>query len=250
GVLLDLRTAEGQVIGQRLLDRDSSCADLAAAAAVVVAVWQSDAAPEFSSDVDGMSLRGAAPQRESPATYDLGAAGLLAVGLGTESPRAPGLGLVGSWTFGEPGETARAGLRAVVTGTAEHEQALAPGAVRWRRVTAGLGPHLRLSPAGPSSAKAWRWHLDLHAEAFAGHLRVRGVNFPTNRPSTSYEPGAGAGARLMLHRGKTGLWLDVSMVRWLREQVAVTTATAGAGEMMLPRNEALLALGVAFCACR
>ncbi|HEY0714702.1 MAG TPA: hypothetical protein VGF45_18620 [Polyangia bacterium] len=255
GVLLDLRTRDGRVIGQRLLARTSSCSDLAAAAAVVVGVWQGDGPSEFGPELDpaGVDLRAALPPRDRPRTFDLGVAGLWAMALAEkQAPAAPGLALAASTTFGRSGDSARWGLRATGTGTDEQELPLSPGAVHWRRLAAGLGPQLRLAPgfapARPGST-AWRWHLDLNADARVAHLRVRGVGFATNRPSTSFEPGLGAGARLLVHRRKAAAYLDLSLVRWMREQVAVATGLSAGGEMNLPRHEALLSLGVGYCAC-
>jgi hypothetical protein len=258
GLLLDLRTREGRVVGQRLLARTSSCADLAAAAAVVVGIWQSDAQPEFGPSIDGavIDLRSSRLPRERERTYDLGVAGLWSMAVaGNQTLAAPGLSLSTSMTFGRPGESARWGLRATASGTAEQVQPLAAGEVHWRRFAGGIGPQLRLSPVSnrvpgvDSSKSAWGWHLDLNADVRAAHLRVRGAGFATNRPSTSYEPAFGAGARLMLHRGKAAAFVELSAVRWLREQVAVATGSA-ATEAELPRTEAVLALGVAFCGCR
>lgn len=44
---LTLRRPDGALIGQRLLAREYSCAELAAAAAVIIATWESDVHPEF-----------------------------------------------------------------------------------------------------------------------------------------------------------------------------------------------------------
>src|SRR5882672_5449445 len=46
-LLVTLADPDGTTIGERALDRGFPCSDLASAAAVVIATWESDVHPEF-----------------------------------------------------------------------------------------------------------------------------------------------------------------------------------------------------------
>jgi hypothetical protein len=149
--------------------------------------------------------------------------------------------LAASWTPGASTSTARWGLRTDATGSTEQEQTLMVGAVRWRRLALAVGPQLRL--LSPSQ----RWIVDIHVQALASWLSVRGVGFATNRADSTVEPGAAAGIRLMLHRGQLTPWLALGITGWLREQIAY--ANPGNPSTSLPRLDGMLALGVSFCRC-
>lgn len=240
GLRISMRGADGSLRGQRLLEPTASCSDLAAAAAVVIAVWQSEAHPEFTSRIDAGALP--APAVAASITYDLGAALLWSVaGTAQNSVGAPGATMVATWTAGATAALTRFGLRAAFSGTTEREHPLSSGAARWRRLTLALGPQIRFAEASR------RWSLDVHAAALGARLSVRGVNFAMNLPSSALEPGVGAGTRLMLHQGRAAVWLELTLARWLREQFAV--ANPGASSTLLPRLEGQVALGVSFCNC-
>jgi hypothetical protein len=236
-----LSRPDGATLGEREIDGSFPCADLAEAAAVVVATWESDVHPEYRAPAPPPPPAAPAavaaappPAPPAPAAVDLGAA--LAGSLAPSSAgAAPALGAlaVGSWT---PGGR-RFGLRGAVQWTAERELELGAGAVLWRRVTAALGPQLRLTSA------ATRWAVDLHAAGLAAWLAAGGSGFTMDRQGNSFDPGVGLGIRALWF-GPSGLipWLELGGAGWLRSQTAF--ATPGADAVTLPRLETTLAVGV------
>lgn len=253
-VQLTLRRPSGEIVGRRALDKNATCADLAAAAAVIVAIWESDVHPEFALRIDP-----APPRREPPAPVDLGAAAtetgapgggptIFDVGaalFGTVAPKvgtAAGLLLAASWTPGTQTSSARWGIRSEAAGSTEQEQPLLTGTVAWRRLSLAVGPQLRL--LSPSR----RWIFDVHVAALAAWLNIRGVGFTNNHTDNTVDPGIGAGVRLMLHRGQITPWLALAGTGWLREQVASFGTLAGTSTT-LPRLDVMLALGLSFCSC-
>jgi hypothetical protein len=248
-LLVTLTGADGTMIGERALDRGFACSDLASAAAVVIATWESDVHPEFR-----LAAAPAAPRPTVPApraappvltalssppsrasTWDVGAglSGSLAPGSGGVAP-AIGALVVGSWTPG----ARRTGIRLALAGTMDRELPLGAGRVRWQRTDVALGPQLRLASAASPQA------VDLHAEALAGWLVASGNGFTNDLREGSLDPGLGAGARLSLGRGAFVPWLEASLAGWLRRQTAY--ATPGTDVVTLPRFEASLALGVSY----
>jgi hypothetical protein len=243
-LLVTLTGADGTSIGERALDSGFPCGDLASAAAVVIATWESDVHPEFRLAAPpavpppppppAPPVVTAAPPPSPPAsTLDVGAGllGSLAPGAGGVAP-AVGAIVAGSWT---PGGR-RLGVRLALAGTIDRELPLGTGHVRWQRTDVALGPQLRLASTGAP------WAVDLHAEAMAGWLIASGNGFATDLQDGTLDPGLGAGARLNLGRGMFVPWLEASLAAWLRQQAAY----AGASVVGLPRFEATLALGLSY----
>jgi len=247
GVLrVSLLRPDGAVVATRELSRTASCADLAAAAAVVVAAWESDIHPEFMP-----SLGPAAPSKEVAAVvpaavvrtpskltparvvFEVGAAlsGSLAPGGAGAATAAGGL-IVASVASSRRS----VGLRLMLAGSSEREIPLGTGRVLWRRLVAGLGPDVRLTAASTPIA------VDLHAEALLSSLSARGEGFTDNLNDTGVDPGVGAGVRFAYGGHTVAPWLDLSFAGWLRGQRAVSKPDDAS--VPLPRVEAAVALGV------
>src|SRR5262249_18315952 len=154
-LIVTLARPDGTTIGERALDRGYPCADLASAAAVVIATWESDVHPEFR--LPPPLAPPPAPRAPSPpappvvsaspapapagARWDVGAGitGSLAPSSGGTAP-ALGALVVASWTPAAH----RVGARLAVAGTMERELPLGSARVRWQRTNLALGPQLRL----------------------------------------------------------------------------------------------------------
>jgi len=247
GVLrVSLWRPDGALVARRELSRTGSCADLAAAAAVVVAAWESDVHPEFmpflgpvappkevAAAVPAAVVRTPSKPTPTRVVFEVGAAlsGSVAPGAGGAAPAAGGL-IVASLA---PSHRS-VGLRLMLAGSAEREIPLGPGRVLWRRLVAGLGPDVRLAPASTPIA------VDLHAEALVSSLSARGEGFTDNLNANSVDPGVGAGVRFAVGRQTVVPWLDLSFAGWLRGQRA--RSTPDEASVALPRVEAAVALGV------
>jgi hypothetical protein len=244
---VSLRRPDGTVVGERAFARTFSCADLAAAVAVVVATWESDVHAEFqptppvvqSRTNDASSATMAVAHAEAPSrgsAFDVGAAlaGSLAPGAGSAGPTIGAL-VVASYT---PVGHAF-GARLALVGTNERDLALQAGTVRWRRIAVAIGPQLRLATTG-------RWAFDLHGDALAAWVLASGEGFAEDRSTSGADLALGAGARLLRLGGRLVPWLELSADGWLRPQTAYTTPS---GSATLPRLEGLVALGLSFCAC-
>lgn len=240
-----LTRSDGATLGERAIDGTFPCADLAEAAAVVLATWESDVHPEYRAappphpaptEPPVVAVTAPPPAPRAPAAFDLGAAVAGSLAPSPAGGAAPALGAlaVGSWT-----PSGRLGLRGALQWTAERELELGAGAVRWRRATAALGPQLRFT--SPDT----RWALDLHADGLAAWLTAGGAGFTRDRQGDSFDPGLGAGVRALWF-GRRGLvpWLELAGAGWLRSQTAF--ATPGVDAVALPRLETTLALGLSF----
>ncbi|MEA2696682.1 MAG: hypothetical protein QOI66_953 [Myxococcales bacterium] len=236
---------DGGLIGERTLTRSFPCPDLAAAAAVIIATWESDVHPEFRQSMPA-ARQPVAPAGVVTATtatagagsaFDIGAAlsGSLAPS-GGNSGAALGALIVASLTPGGQGFGGRLSLQ----GGTERELPLGAGAVRWRRLVIGAGPQLRLTSARPAL------RLDLHGDALLAYVTASGTGFSPNRQATSIDAGIAAGARLLFGGRSVQPWLDLSLAGWLRQENAYNDP--GGASVPLPRVEAILALGLSFCA--
>lgn len=257
-IRIQVRRADGTPIGERRLERTFPCADLAAAVAVIIATWESDVHPEFRVPLPAPSpMQGPPPStsvgaivvaappapagKSASAAYDVGAAltGALAPSSG-DAGAAVGALAVASWTP----TGGRLGGRLVLQADSERTLALgaAPSAVLWRRARAGLGPQLRLTSSGRGV------FFDLHADALVAWVMATGSKFPTSQSSNGFDFGVGLGGRLMLPGRALAPWVDLTACGWLRPQVAYELPNQ-ASSVTLPRFEAILALGLSFCAC-
>src|SRR5262249_2606251 len=81
-------------------------------------------------------------------------------------------------------------------------------------------------------------------EALAGWLVAAGNGFTNDLRDGSFDPGLGAGARVVMGRGVFVSWVEASLAGWLRGQTAY--ATPGTASVALPRFEATLALGLSY----
>jgi hypothetical protein len=272
-VRVTLRRPDGTTLGEREFDRAHSCAELAGAIALVIATWESDVHPEFALTLPPPAPRAspspvstggqtappltiarrpesaetaaklpiAPPALRAPpgrSTFDVGAALVAAAAPHTldgsfQSDLVVAGSIVAGWLHHGRGPGARLALGAA----ADRLVSLGPGEAHWRRATAAFGPQLRVSPLATV--------LDLHAELIVAALNVRGQGFLANANDWSLDLGAGAGVRLWIGAGTWRPWLDLSVAVWPREHVIYVSPSAEA--VSLPKFEALLALGVAFC---
>jgi hypothetical protein len=228
-LVIEQRRAGGERATRRLA-LGPSCADLAAAAAVVIASWQTElpAAAEYDVDLGNEpALTAPGPARRGLGVAVGGAfvasfAPAFAAGAAVDATFAPG---DGSWA-----------ARLALSGSGTRDLAFAGGSAAWTRFGLALGPALRL--------RRGRWQLDLHAEAVAGLLYVAGHGFDGGRTAWSFDPGLGGGVRGAVWLGPVAPFLGVGVVGWLRpEEVALSGGGAG---RMLPAVELLVSAGLAF----
>jgi hypothetical protein len=246
GVLrVSLWRPDGALVGRRELSRQSSCAELAAAAAVVVAAWESDVHPEFRPPLVPI-VRPNEVANPSPAAvvrmpstltptrvvFEVGAAlaGSVAPAAGHAAAGAGAL-IVASATPSQ----GSVGLRLMLAGTTEREIPLGAGRVLWRRLVVGLGPSLHLPPESTPFA------MDLHAEVLAAWLSARGEGFTDNLNASSFDPGLSGGVRFAFGSHAVTPWLDLSFGGSLRAQRAASTPDQ---TVALPRFEGAIALGI------
>ncbi len=272
-----VRRPDGTTLGQRELQRDHSCAELADAVALVVATWESDVHPEFalalpppvdrpaassvSSDgapdrspdsppvlqqrtrpadgPTGADLESVATPAPSRTGFDIGAALVAAAAPHTlDGSFESDLVAAVSVVAGWVPHGSGPGARVALGIAADRVIPLASGDAHWRRVTAAVGPQFRFSKLTKTSV------LDLHVELIAAGLDVHGQRFSVNGNDWSFDVGAGAGARLWLGTGTWRPWLDLSVAFWPTEHVVYAAPSQEA--VSLPKIETLLALGLAF----
>jgi hypothetical protein len=237
-----LARPDGTPVGERALDRQVACEDLASAAAVIIATWESDVHPELRAlpaplpapePPAAIEARPAPPPMRAAGEADVGAA--LAGSLAPSASRAaPAVGVlaIASWFPHARGLGARASLAFPAARTLP----LGAGQVEWRRSAASAGPTLRLP-------LATKWAADLHADALAGWVTAAGSGFASNHTVSALDVGLSAGARLLWVGGRAIVpWLELGGAAWLRPQTAY--ATPGAMAVGLPRLELGLALGL------
>ncbi|HEY2732209.1 MAG TPA: hypothetical protein VGK52_19850 [Polyangia bacterium] len=241
--IVTLTLPDGTPIAERVLDRAFPCADLASAAAVIIATWESDVHPEFrpaplpappprQATPVAVASRPATPAA-APSALDVGAAftGSLAP---SPSGAGPALGALVAANWLPPSRSV--GARLALAADAVRELPLGSGRVQWRRIAGALGPTLRLPSARTS------WALDLHAEGLVAGLLTTGAGFMKDVSATSIDAGIGGGTRLFWRGRALEPWVELDAGGWLRQQTAF--ATPGTPSVALPRLELTLALGL------
>jgi hypothetical protein len=247
--LVTLARPDGTPIGERTLERDFPCADLAAAAAVIIVAWESDVHSEFPPASPPPPPPPAAPPpviaptiaRRAPAaaparaSVEVGAAlrGSLAPAEGLAAPAFGGL-VVASWHRA----ARRLGGHVAIGTDAERELPLGAGRVSWRRISVAAGPELRLIPG------TTRWAFDLHADALGAWVSATGAGFANDQTADDLDAGLGGGARVQWRGDGVIPWLELAGVGWFRAPTAY--ATPGTASVALPRGEISLAVGLSF----
>jgi hypothetical protein len=189
GLYVELRSADGALIGQRTLPSAGSCDELAQAAAVVLSTWLSDVHPDFAG---ALPERAPEPEPEpepepapapppkpkpkpepeqraapppsppTPRTWDL------ALGVGSDLSGGH-FTLALPLTVGYVAVVDGFGVSAMTIATPSRQEPLGPGQVNWRRWPFGVGPSLRVGSPG----LAW----DLSLGGALGWLHLAGTNF-------------------------------------------------------------------------
>jgi hypothetical protein len=238
---------DGAVAGERVIEGEHGCDELADAAAVVLAAWMSDeraAAHLPLGSIDPALAPPAVTSRPTPPpplppapaagarepsgpALEIGAGAGAAVA-GTVAPA--GL-LAASWA--PAGGRLAARLAGVLTST--HEATLPGGSVRWSRWSLALGPEYRGS--------AGRLAIAPHASFTLGRLTAEGRGFPLPRAAASAVAGAEAGLRVATRRRGLRPFIEVNGTWWPGR--AVVYQDPDGAERTLPAFELLLTLGVA-----
>jgi len=235
-IVVALRRGSGEVIAEKRLDAGLSCAQRAAAAAVVVAAWEARPGSQAAS-----TLAVPAPAQVAPPTV---------VVTHEPAPRpihlepgvSLGLSLVGSTpTPAALVEVAFARTDAVIPGVAalvvgSHSTPVGPGDGNWRRF--GL-----LATAG--SRRSWsRTFAEARIGVALTLLDISGSSFARNGSGLAFDPGIPIGARVGLRTAAIRWWLDATVALWPRGQTLYLEGAPGSAS--LPRGEALLGLGASF----
>jgi hypothetical protein len=253
GLHVDLLRDDGSRIAERVLQSAGSCADLASAAAVIVATWEAQLRAERLARIQlpaesrapaqALTAVTVTPARGAPASSveaGLGAVGSLAFGDAVE-PAVGGL-IFGTWSPRPTG----LGLSAMAAGATARSASLSsdpsspdlPGTVTtsWTRAFAAVGPVYRLV-LGPA-------RLDGSAALAAGLLYVSAAGLPKARSETSPDLGATLGVRLSTRWAPMAPWIGVQGLFWpVGDHIDITGISSSRA---VPRLEAWLALGVSF----
>jgi hypothetical protein len=239
---VSLFRADGALIERRVLQRPSSCDDIAKAVAVVISSWESDIHPEFLQPAPKRPSSPSAPPATVFESRPVAAPRVwrLELGVGVLGALAPD----GQGADSAAGALAQAvvskgdapwGARLAVDATSERQLGLPDGAANWWRVNAALGPALLLHPTGGA------WRIEVHADAVASVLSVGGAGFTKNHSAATASFGAGGGIRLA-RRGPWAPWLDLVGRGWWTPEIVYEQPTGAT--RTLPPLEILAAIGL------
>jgi hypothetical protein len=232
-----LRQPDGAVAAERRLPvAGLACADLAAAAAAVIATWTSDVHPDFApSRPPAPALvvsAGARPAAAGPA---------FAAALGAVASAAPAGGDAG-WAAGVEvaglvyGAARTLGARLAVGSATERRFAVGGGRAFARRWVAALGPVYALDGGGGPL------RVELGAGAALSWFTVRGGGFARNLSDGEVDYGGGASLALSLRRRWWAPFTALEATAWPRRRTAVDLETGVTRS--LPRAELGLVLGL------
>jgi hypothetical protein len=243
-VRITLTRADGTMVGQKRLQLNASCAEVAEAVAVVIAIWERPLRPGLVPPLDP-SLSSGGPDAtggnmvedsrqavlgetsapvvpENMAPLDRGetdaassrAAWRFEGGLALQSlfPQlVPGALIEGAARKTSAGW----GIRFALGGAWWTEAELGSGHISWTRITGGLG--LIHGWAGP------RFFLDLREQFLGAALVATGHGYDQTRTRTVFDPGVDVGIRSGIVLGPLlRAWVDVGLTWWpVTEQLRV-----------------------------
>jgi hypothetical protein len=229
---LELRRADGTPVAWRRLDAHAACEELAEAAAVMIAAWETDLEagrplppPDF--DRDAPLVVEAPPPVVPPRgrmRWELGVGFAASVGGGTLLPGVTIEGIVaphGPWA-----------ARIAMVATESQEQPFGMGTARSNRLSFAAGP-------------SWRtWLLDVHAEFVASLAHIEAAGFDLPKDEYAFDPGLGAGVRMALRPAPLVPWLGVNAVGWLHRQEFQIVGVPG--QVVQPAFDVILGAGISF----
>jgi hypothetical protein len=261
---ISLRRASGEAVGQKELPAPAGCAARAAAAAVVLAAWQTElaghAAAALTLPVTPPPLPepAAAPPAPAPPPPATPAPVVATVTRTPAAAVAPPSGEKRSLVL-DPGASVLASIDAddtAVAATAElalardgspfalaagalfvsaHTTAVSPGIGSWRRFGVSADGRRRLHRGG--------FWLEARLGLALTVLDISGSALTRDGGGTVLDPGALAGLRVGLPGGPATPWLEIATTFWPRRQ---TLEVQGGAATDLPRFEALLGVGLSF----
>ncbi len=232
GLRVWLLDADGTVISLRVIPNDRSCEDLGEIAALVLASWLSNLAPQTVGAEPLPTLPSPSPARTetkgTPWSWEIGAA---LTGSLTGGSFAPG----GLLEVGLGPARARWGLRLIGSYDGPRQQPEGPGAVSWQRFQAGLGGTYTLSRSP--------YALEIGGDAVLSDVLLQGLHFSPDASSTSLDPGLDLSARLVLLRGHWHPWVGIWATVWFRRE---SPSVQGMPQSALPQVEGLAGLGLSW----
>jgi len=236
-LVVALRRASGEPIGEKRLEAAASCEERARAAAVVIAAWEArldtqtttlvvpapEAPPSPAADVVTVA---APPTPSAPIRLEPGVSAGAALNGTTVAPAA-----TVELALSRPDATLVPAVGALVVGT--HSKDVGPGSGTWRRY--GLVARL-------ASRRRWSaTSLEAHAGVALTLLHITGRSFEPNASGVALDPGIPLGVRAGRRIGPVRWWIDGTVAFWPRGQTLyVNDPTVST---TLPRGEALIAVG-------
>jgi hypothetical protein len=248
GVRLRLTSPDGTLIGERSFARERSCADLAEAVALVVAIWEWPLRPGMVPPPElSLSASGGAPPKRAIDDAALAGARSWRFEVGAAFQEvAPGLVpgvLVEAIIRGAGG---RWGARLSLGAASWRDVALGAGRASWSRATGGAG-----------LVREWsgrRLFLDLQAQASMAALVAKGQGFDEDQTRVAFDPGVGLGIRGgAAWAGLFRTWIDVGVTYWpVGQKLRADLGPAGppGPTADVARFEAALSVGGSFSTFR
>jgi hypothetical protein len=249
-VSITLRGPDGSARFSRTITSHGSCADLASAAAVIIAAWTTEQNHELSLEQPGVYPPPAKPApvlkpapipeapQSAPPPASVRRPFVLEVGAGIGAA-LDSKGWAGSARVDVGARVQRFGLRLAFGGDSARDESIEGGTATWRRFVIGIGPSMALID---------RWvQLELHAQLALGITTVLGGGYPTNFSATDVSAGMMGALRLGIGTSRVRPWLEIGGRLWLAPQdVAVSKENQPASRVELPRTDARVMAGLAF----
>ena len=240
---IELRRADGMLVGHRRLPAQGTCEERARGAAIVLATWESDVHPAFEREMaappappppalppatDVVRALPPVPRAPEKASWDLGA--------GVSTSVAGGTFVAGARLAGALLSARGIGAQVVVTGEGDRSTAAGSGQAVWSRYTAGAGPALR-RPLGA-------WAVDANLTLIAALFRVHGEQYPVSYNASGWDAGVATGMRLIAPGKAWRPWLAIDATRWLDRRDVREAVSGQARE--IPAWAGSTSLGVSF----
>ena len=233
-VVVTLRRVSGEPLGEKRLDAGQSCDERARAAAVVIAAWEAKLAPQAAALVvqappPPLVVQADQPPIAIPPPPTRVEPGVSLGGSINGTTLAPAATL--EVAVARPFASLVPAVAALFVGS--HAMPVGPGDGTWRRY--GLLVTVASRRSRPPL------FLEGRAGGALTWLDIAGSSYPRNTSGVTFDPGLTIGVRGGLRLAHFHWWLDAAVMFWPRGQEVYVDG--GPGSAVLPRGEALLALG-------
>jgi len=231
-----LRDEAGSMLAERRLAATGSCAELASAAAVVIASWIADVHAE--PPLPAVEIAATPPVPVPPAVSPSAVVNVTTIVMSAGAVASAAGGHLALGGLLDATATLRAfpvGVRVAFLANTSRKIELAPGRVSWRRIALSLGPAYEVVLGALA--------MQLQVDGSLALLTTKGTGYEVDRSVRQFDAAVSGGLRVAWARLAVAPWIGTGATLWPGRVVYVGGLEKAAS---LPRVEIFVSAGASF----